>query len=280
MVNAFVHVHGTLQAANARLARRGARTMAITPRHYLDFINQYVKLHAEKRAELEEDQRHLNVGLNKIRETEVQVKELQKSLSAKSAELEAKNAAANAKLKQMLEDQAKAEREKTLSEELGVELKVEAEQIAAKKAEVQVDLAKVEPAVIEAQAAVKNINRANLVEMRSLASPPAAIKTALEAACILLDEDFSDWKSIRNIVMKENFLNRVLQYNTEQITPAIKNRILKDYMTNPDWEVEKAFKASRACGPLVQWARAQIAYADMLHRVSMFYWTVARVAVL
>lgn len=56
----------------------------------------------EKRAELEEQQLHLNVGLNKIRETEEQVKELQKSLGLKSQELEAKNAAANAKLKQMV----------------------------------------------------------------------------------------------------------------------------------------------------------------------------------
>ncbi len=58
----------------------------------------------EKRTELEEQQLHLNVGLNKIRETEEQVKELQKSLSLKSQELEAKNTAANAKLKQMVGD--------------------------------------------------------------------------------------------------------------------------------------------------------------------------------
>lgn len=59
-------------------------------------------MYQEKRTELEEQQLHLNVGLNKIRETEEQVKELQKSLSLKSQELEAKNAAANAKLKQMV----------------------------------------------------------------------------------------------------------------------------------------------------------------------------------
>lgn len=76
--------------------------MAITPRHYLDFINHYVRLFHEKRAELEAQQLHLNVGLQKIKETEEQVKELQKSLSLKSQELEAKNAAANAKLKQMV----------------------------------------------------------------------------------------------------------------------------------------------------------------------------------
>lgn len=59
--------------ANNRLAKRGGHTMAITPRHYLDFINQYANLFNEKRSELEEQQMHLNVGLRKIKETVDQV---------------------------------------------------------------------------------------------------------------------------------------------------------------------------------------------------------------
>ena len=63
-----------------------------------------VKLFNEKRADLEEQQLHLNVGLQKIRETVEQVEELQKSLSIKRNELEEKNNMANAKLKQMVGD--------------------------------------------------------------------------------------------------------------------------------------------------------------------------------
>lgn len=61
-----------------------------------------MKLFNEKRSDLEEQQLHLNVGLQKIRETVEQVEELQKSLSIKRNELEEKNALANAKLKQMV----------------------------------------------------------------------------------------------------------------------------------------------------------------------------------
>ncbi|CAM1323357.1 DYNC1H1 (predicted), partial [Pycnogonum litorale] len=63
VTNALVYVHQTLHKANSRLVKRGSRTMAITPRHYLDFINHYVNLFSEKRADLEEQQLHLNVGL-------------------------------------------------------------------------------------------------------------------------------------------------------------------------------------------------------------------------
>lgn len=58
--------------------------MAITPRHYLDFIHHFVKLYNEKRSDLEEQQLHLNVGLSKIAETVEQVEEMQKSLAVKS----------------------------------------------------------------------------------------------------------------------------------------------------------------------------------------------------
>ena len=47
-----VYVHQTLHTANQRSLKRGGRVMAITPRHFLDFINHFVKLYAEKRAAL------------------------------------------------------------------------------------------------------------------------------------------------------------------------------------------------------------------------------------
>jgi len=61
-----------------------------------------VKLYNEKRSDLEEQQLHLNIGLQKIRETVEQVEELQRSLSIKRNELEEKNNLANNKLKQMV----------------------------------------------------------------------------------------------------------------------------------------------------------------------------------
>lgn len=57
-------------------------------RHYLDFINHFVKLYNEKRSELEEQQLHLNVGLGKIAETVEQVEQMQKSLAIKNQELQ------------------------------------------------------------------------------------------------------------------------------------------------------------------------------------------------
>jgi dynein heavy chain 1, cytosolic len=151
VINGCVYVHQTLHRANARLVKRGSRTMAITPRHYLDFIHHFVKLYGEKRSDLEEQQLHLNVGLNKIAETVEQVEEMQKSLAVKSQELQQKNEAANAKLKQMFKDQQEAEKKKVQSQEIQQQLAEQTVKIEAKRKDVMADLAQVEPAVIDAQ---------------------------------------------------------------------------------------------------------------------------------
>ncbi|XP_064484606.1 dynein heavy chain, cytoplasmic-like isoform X2 [Ornithodoros turicata] len=267
LVNAFVYVHQTLHRASSRLAKRGARSITITPRHYLDFINHYVKLFNEKRSELEEQQLHLNVGLQKIRETVEQVEELQKSLALKSRELEAKNLAANAKLKEMLHDQQEAEKKKVQSHEIQAQLRKQEEVIAEKRSSVMADLAQVEPAVIEAQQAVKSIKKQHLVEVRSMANPPFAVKLALESICLLLGEAASDWKAIRSVIIRDNFINTIVNFSTDDVSDDIRNKMKSKYLTSPEYNFEKVNRASNACGPMVKWAIAQINYADMLKRV-------------
>ncbi|CAB3376335.1 Hypothetical predicted protein [Cloeon dipterum] len=268
VINAFVFVHQTLHQANVRLAKRGGRTMAITPRHYLDFINHFVKLYNEKRSDLEEQQLHLNVGLSKIAETVEQVEEMQKSLAVKSLELNAKNDAANAKLKQMVKDQQEAEQKKVQSQEIQAALEIQTVQISQKQQDVMVDLALVEPAVKEAEQAVKSIKKQHLVEVRSMANPPALVKVALESICLLLGENASDWKSIRAVVMRDNFINTIVNnFQTENISDDVREKMRTRYLSNPDYNFEKVNRASMACGPMVKWAIAQIEYADMLKRV-------------
>ncbi|VDL93852.1 unnamed protein product, partial [Schistocephalus solidus] len=218
VVNAFVFVHQSLKRANDRLQRRGGRTMAITPRHYLDFISHYVKLIGEKRSDLEEQQLHLNVGLQKIKETVGQVEVMQKSLTKKSQELEEMNAAANAKLKQMVSDQQEAEQKKTTSQSLQVELEKQREYIKEKRALVMEELSQVEPAVNEAKHAVEGIRKKDLQELKSMRNPPPAVKMALEAVCLLLGEKSSEWLKILQVIVKDSFVPSITNYNTDEIT--------------------------------------------------------------
>uniref|UniRef100_A0A8C3ASK7 Cytoplasmic dynein 1 heavy chain 1 n=1 Tax=Cyclopterus lumpus TaxID=8103 RepID=A0A8C3ASK7_CYCLU len=267
IVNGCVFVHQTLHQANNRLAKRGGHTMAITPRHYLDFINQYANLFNEKRSELEEQQMHLNVGLRKIKETVDQVEELRRDLRIKSQELEAKNAAANDKLKKMVKDQQEAEKKKVMSQEIQESVYKQQEVIKDKQLSVKEDLDQVEPAVIEAQNAVSSIKRHHLVEVRAMTNPPAAVKLALESICLLLGEETNDWKKIRLVIIRDTFISSIVNFSSEEMSDSIREKMKKNYMSNPSYNYDQVNRASLACGPMVKWAIAQLNYADMLKRV-------------
>jgi len=65
--------------------------------------------------------------------------------------------------------------------------------------------------------AVKSIKRQHLVELRALPSPPRLVKIALESVCLLLGEPTTDWKEIRGIIMRENFVPTIVNFSTEDI---------------------------------------------------------------
>ncbi|ODM96402.1 Dynein heavy chain, cytoplasmic [Orchesella cincta] len=267
VVNAFVFVHLTLHKANKRLAKRGGRTMSITPRHFLDFINHFVKLYNEKRADLEEQQLHLNIGLSKIAETVEQVEEMKKSLELKKKELKEKDELANNKLKEMIGRQQQAEQRKVQSKTLQVDLERQTKEIAKKQEDVTKDLEKVEPAVREAEQAVQGIKKPQLVEVRSMANPPAIVKLALESICLLLGENANDWKAIKTVLMRENFISSIVNFQTDYITDDMRDKMYQRYLSNPDYNFEKVNRASLACGPLVKWAIAQLSYSEALKKV-------------
>lgn len=66
--------------------------------------------------------------------------------------------------------------------------------------------------------AVKGIKRQHLVEVRALPNPPALVKLAIESICLMLGEQDLDWKSLRSILMKENFISLIINYKTEEIS--------------------------------------------------------------
>jgi len=268
VVNAMVHVHHSLRSFNDRLKKQQNKTTFLTPRQFLDFVAQFVKLFNEKRDDLEEQQRHLNVGLDKLRETVEKVSELKKSLAEKKSELEKKDTEASEKLQRMVADQREAEQRRATSLEIQVALEAQEKIVAERRETVLQDLAMAEPAVAEAQRSVSNIKRQHLTEVRSMQNPPASVKLALESVCTLLGHKAIDWKAIISIVRKDDFIASIVNYDNErQMTPQHRAKMKSDYLSKEDFTFERVARASKACGPLVQWVAAQVNFSEILDRV-------------
>ncbi|KAJ3019014.1 UNVERIFIED_CONTAM: hypothetical protein HDU68_010891 [Siphonaria sp. JEL0065] len=267
VLNAFVYVHKSLYDVNAKLSRSQGRINHVTPRHYLDFINHYVKLYGEKRSDLEDQQKHINVGLDKMKDTVLKVEELRKSLAIKKAELEEKTTLANEKLKKMVTGQQEAEQQKTIALKMQEEIAKQSILIEERSAIVKRDLANCEPMVAEAQQSVSAIKKQQLTEVRAMGNPPETVKLAMESVCILLGAKIVDWKSVQAIIRKDDFIASIVNYSTDKMTKRIRDEITKNYLSNPKFNFETVNHASVACGPLVKWVIAQVNYSSILDSV-------------
>jgi len=268
VVNSMVYIHYSLQRFNEKLLRQQGKVTFLTPRHFLDFVAQYVKLYNEKREDLEEQQRHLNVGLEKLRDTVDKVRDLRVSLAEKKAQLEQKDAEANEKLQRMVADQREAEQRKTTSLEIQVALEKQEAEVASRRKIVLEDLAKAEPAVEEAKASVSNIKRQHLTEVRSMPTPPQGVRLALDSVCTLLGHKVSEWKQIQAVVRRDDFIACIINFdNQKMMNKTLRIKMRNEFLSNTEFTFEKVNRASRACGPLVQWVEAQVNYAEILDRV-------------
>ncbi|KAG6004495.1 Dynein heavy chain cytoplasmic [Claviceps maximensis] len=268
VVNSMVYIHYSLQRYNEKLYKQQKKVTFLTPRHFLDFVGQYVKLYNEKREDLEEQQRHLNVGLEKLRDTVDKVRDLRVSLAEKKTQLEQKDAEANEKLQRMVADQREAEQRKNTSLEIQAALEKQEAEVAKRRKVVLEDLAKAEPAVEEAKASVSNIKRQHLTEVRSMGNPPSGVRLALDAVCTLLGHKINDWKAVQAVVRKDDFIASIIMFdNGRQMTRSLRIKMRNDFLSNPEFTFEKVNRASKACGPLVQWVAAQVNYSDILDRV-------------
>ena len=268
VVNSMVYIHYSLHKFNQLLKMQQNATTYLTPRHYLDFISQFVKLYHEKREDLEEQQRHLNIGLEKLRATVDKVRDLRASLAEKKDQLGKKDAEANDKLQRMVADQREAEQRKATSLEIQVALGKQEEEVSKRKEVVLNDLARAEPAVLEAQKSVSNIKRQHLTEVRAMGSPPSGVKLALEAVCTLLGHKADSWKTIQGIIRRDDFIASIVNYDNEkQMTRSHRLKMRNEFLSKEDFTFERVNRASKACGPLVLWVEAQVNYSEILDRV-------------
>lgn len=234
----------------------------------IDFINSFVSVFGMKEMELQSGQRHLNSGLDKLKETVIKVKYLKEELTTKEQNLTMKEKEAREMLNKILEEQNEAERKQEASIHLQGALKRQNVKIDDHRKRVLEDLALAEPAVLEAQRGVKNIKKQHLTELRSMSTPPATVQMTLESVCILLGYDVSSWRDVQLIIRKDDFIFNIVNFDCErQVTLELRQYMEETYLSRPDYNFNSADRASKACGPLLQWVQAQVRYSIVLDQV-------------
>jgi dynein heavy chain 1 len=80
-------MHQEVRTLNKNLMKSAKKFNYITPRDFLDFIRHFIAVYNQKKQELVEQQSHLNSGLDKIKDSEEEVKKLQAQLKVYQEQL-------------------------------------------------------------------------------------------------------------------------------------------------------------------------------------------------
>ena len=220
----MANTHTSVNEMSIQYLQNERRYNYTTPKSFLEQIALYRKLLSINHTELMQKMSRLENGLEKLESTASQVDDLKAKLAAQEVDLGIKNEEANKLIQVVGAETEKVGKEKAVADEEEAKVTVINEEVSKKAADCERDLAKAEPALLAAQAALDTLNKNNLTELKSFGSPPAAVVKVLAAVMVLLANKAGkvpkdrSWKAAKGMMAKvDDFLNQLIHYDKENI---------------------------------------------------------------
>ncbi|OWK51882.1 Dynein heavy chain 9, axonemal, partial [Lonchura striata] len=254
----MAHVHISVNEVSRLYLSNEHRYNYTTPKSFLEQIKLYQNLLLQKDKDLKAKMERLENGLEKLKSTSAQVDELKAKLAAQEVELKQKNEDAEKLIQVVGVETEKVSRKKAVADEEERKVALIAQEVEQKQKDCEEDLAKAEPALAAAQAALNTLNKTNLTELRSFGSPPSAVSNVTAAVMVLtapggkIPKDRS-WKAARAAMARvDSFLDSLIKFNKENIHENCL-RALQPYLQDPRFNPESVATKSAAAAGLCSW---------------------------
>ncbi|KAH7825191.1 dynein haevy chain 4, outer dynein arm beta [Monocercomonoides exilis] len=229
-----------------------------TPKSFLELINLYKSMLEQKRADIEKKIERFENGLIKLEDTSKQVAELQNRLVNEQKVVEQKQKDADELLEKVGQETNIVEEEQKIARVEEEKANVIARDVEQQEAECKRDLARAEPAILEAEAALNTLNKPNLTELKSLASPPSDVVDVGAAVLILMSppsgvaRDLS-WNSVKKMMGQvDRFLEQLQTFDKDHIPPA-NLKAVQPYLDRESFNGDSIMKKSVAAAGLCKW---------------------------
>ena len=257
-----------------RFTMETRRRQYVTPLSYLELLGTYKSLLEEKRENILAEQRRYREGLNQLAKAEEAVSVMQEKLEKiRPVLIETKKDA---------EDMMVLVQQETVFA-MKIREGVEAEKTAAQgkadladkiREECDIELAKAMPAMEAALAALRNLKKDDITEMKSFKSPPGGVRLIAEVLCHMFflkptmlkdpnnpSKKVADyWSTAKSqLLTGTDFLQRLFDYDKDNIPSKLVSKI-KPYLANPDFSPEAMKRSSTAGYGISVWVRAIIQY--------------------
>lgn len=98
-------------------------------------------------------------------------------------------------------------------------------------------------------------------------NPPETIKLTMESVCTMLGYRTSTWRDVQAVIRRDDFISSIVNFDSEGMDPRLRLTMEREYLSLPNYNHAAANRASKACGPLLQWVEAQVSYCAILERI-------------
>ncbi|EFJ44216.1 dynein heavy chain 2 [Volvox carteri f. nagariensis] len=277
VVDCCVGMHQSVEKKSKKFYDELRRYNYVTPTSYLELLTTFIKLLTEKRNEISEKRRRLEVGLQKLLNTAAQVEVMQKELQDLQPVLAATAKEVEDMMVVITNDKKEADETKKVVEQQEKDANEQAARAKQIAEDAQRDLDEALPALERALESLKNLSRNDIVEVKSLQNPPAGVRTVMEATCIMFDEkpkmkddpanvgkkipDY--WEPAKKLLNDPTkFLENLFSYDKDNIPDHVIKKI-ESYIQRDDFTPEAISKVSKACTSICMWVRAMYVYHNV-----------------
>ncbi|XP_039416979.1 dynein heavy chain 10, axonemal isoform X2 [Corvus cornix cornix] len=266
VIDHIVMVHESVGDFSKKFLEKLRRRNHVTPKNYLDFINTYAKLLEEKNEFILAQCKRLDGGLVKLKEAAVQLAELNIKLAEQKIVLTEKTAAIEALLRDIKINTEIAEEKKKMGEEKAIEIQEQNKIIAVEKAEAEAALDQIKPIMEAAKREVEKLDKAEVTELRSFATPPKQVQVVLDCILIMRGYKEQNWKNAKAMMADTNFLRLLLTTDFREI-PWSHVKAMRALLKNLNTTWAEMEVISRAGLGMLKFAEAVVTYCDVVKTV-------------
>lgn len=254
-------VHRAVDTACTIYAERYKRHNYVTPKSYLELISIYKSILHKSSHEMRAARERLERGVEKIASASSAVVMLQESLVKEKIIVEEKKATTQSLIESI-------GREKASTDEAVASSKTEedaaaalAKQVTAVQTDCAADLARAEPIIAAAEAALNSLDKSSLGELKSFSNPAPEV-VAVVSACMILtasagamprDVSWSAGKKWMGSQSLDQFLKSLLTFDKDNVPQQCVDRVEQEYLSLPTFRPEVIRVKSVAAAGLAAW---------------------------
>ncbi|XP_011310250.1 dynein heavy chain 10, axonemal [Fopius arisanus] len=218
IIQHIVQVHESVGKYTAEFLTKLRRKNYVTPKHFLDFINTYLNLLAEKKTYIVSQCERLSGGIKKIAEASETLGELNEILAIQRIKVSRQTKNCEKLLRSIGESTDIAMEKKKLSTEKSEEIESRKKTIAKESAEAKAVLAAAQPALDAAKTALNELEKSDITEIRSFATPPEPVQVVGECIAVIRGAKEISWKTAKGLMSDPSFLRTLQEMDVTEIT--------------------------------------------------------------